>query len=133
MADQTTRAVPALLSGQRPDDSQLPISSDYPLNLFTALEDSHSLNVIEPATDLCPEWLCAQERPSLKSRLRSLADDLSVVSAYLLFPDDLEDRLPEVDRTFAGFRKGGRDAACQRRGHPGPRVSPTAPANSARS
>ena len=111
VADQTTRAVPALLSGQRPDDSQLPISSDYPLNLFTALEDSHSLNVIEPATDLCPERLCAQERPSLKSRLRSLADDLSVVSAYLLFPDDLEDRLPEVDRTFAGFRKGGRDAA----------------------
>ena len=45
------------------------------------------------------------------TRLRALADDLSVVSAYLLLPDDLEDGLPEVDRTFAGFRKGGRDKA----------------------
>ena len=111
VADETTAAVPALLSGQRPDEGKLPIASDYPVNLFTALEDSHSLNVVEPATDLCPERLCSQARPSLRSRLRALADDLSVVSAYLLLPADLEDGLPEVDRTFAGFREGGRDDA----------------------
>ena len=56
--------------------------------------------------------------PSLESRLRRLADDLSVVSAYLLLPEDLEDRLPEVDRTFAGFRQGGRDTGAGGGGHP---------------
>ncbi len=38
---------------------------------------------------------------ALRSRLRSLADDLSVVSSYLLLPEDLEEDLPKVDRTFA--------------------------------
>ena len=55
---------------------------------------------------------CAlRTRLPLRSRLRSLADDLSVVSAYLLLPDDLEDGLPAVDRTFGRFRQGGRDVA----------------------
>ena len=118
VADETTAAVPALLSGQRPVEGKLPIASDHPVNLFTALEDSHSLNVVEPATDLCPERLCSQARPSLRSRLRALADDLSVVSAYQLLPADLEDGLPEVDRTFAGFREGGRDDAPESAGIP---------------
>ena len=109
VADQTTNAVPALLAGKWPENGKLPVAADYPVNLFTALEDSHSLNVVEPVSDLCPRRLCSQDSLPLRSRLRSLADDLSVVSAYLLLPDDLEDGLPEVDRTFGRFREGGRD------------------------
>ena len=111
VSDQTTEAVPALLAGRHPEKGKLPVASDYPVNLFTALEESHSLNVVEPVTDLCPRRLCSQASLPLRSRLRSLADDLSVVSAYLLLPDDLEDGLPEVDRTFGRFRQGGRDVA----------------------
>jgi Sulfatase len=115
VADETTAAVPALLAGVRPHEGSLPIALDYPENLFTALDESHSLNVVEPATDLSPRRLCSEARPSLGNRLRGLADDLSVVSAYLLLPADLEDGLPEVDRTFASFRKGGRDDNASKR------------------
>ena len=111
VADGTTIAVPAILSGLRPAGDRLPIAADYPSNLFTLLGGGHTLNVEEPATDLCPSRLCgAGERPSAASRRRALFDDLSVVSAHLLLPSDVEDELPAVDRTFAGFRDGGRDA-----------------------
>ena len=105
VADGTTHAVPAILSGLRPTGDRLPIASDYPSNLFTLLGGGYSLNVEEPATDLCPSRLCgADERASAASRLRALFDDLTVVSGRLLLPTDLEDRLPAVDRAFAGFR-----------------------------
>ncbi len=83
VADGTTYAVPAILSGTRPTDDRLPIASDYPTNLFTALGDGYALNVEEPATDLCPTRLCgADERPSATSRMRALFDDLTVVSGH---------------------------------------------------
>ena len=52
--------------------------------------------------------------------MRALFDDLTVVSGHLLLPEGLENELPAVDRAFAGFRDGGRDA---RRAAPGPGVS----------
>jgi Sulfatase len=111
VADETPEAVPALLSGRRPQGDQLPVAADHPENLFTLLGDRYRLNVSEPATDLCPERLCgSEEKRSVRSRLRDLFDDLSVVSAYLVLPAALEDRLPAVDQTFAGFRDGGGDA-----------------------
>jgi hypothetical protein len=106
VADVTTAAVPALLSGRRPTADDLPIQSDFPHNLFTMLGPGYHLKVEEPITDLCPERLCGvEQKPPLSTRLRRLADDLSVVSLHLLAPDDVEDRLPAVDRSFAGFRK----------------------------
>ena len=110
VADETAQAVPAILSGLRPAEGRLPIASDYPLSLFTALGERYDMNVEEPATDLCPQRLCgSRSTGSAPDRVRALVDDLSVVSARLLLPEDLEDRLPPVDRTFAGFRRAGRD------------------------
>ena len=112
VADGTTHAVPAILSGRRPDNDLLPIASDYPSNLFTALGGDYSLNVEEPATDLCPSRLCGGDAgPSAGTRLRALFDDLTVVSEHLLLPAGLEDELPAVNRAFGGFRNGGRDSA----------------------
>jgi hypothetical protein len=112
VADVTTAAVPALLSGRRPGRDDLPILSDFPRNLFTMLGPGYHFEVEEPMTDLCPERLCGKERrPPLGTRLGDLVDDLSVVSLHLLAPDDLEERLPAVDRTFGGFRDTGRDRA----------------------
>ncbi|HEX5782251.1 MAG TPA: sulfatase-like hydrolase/transferase [Solirubrobacteraceae bacterium] len=103
VAGRTTEAVPALLTGRRPREGDLPIAADHPQSLFTLLSRSHRLSVIEPITDVCPSDLCAEDRPGLGNRLRDLALDLRVVSAHLLLPDDLDDELPPIDRDWQGF------------------------------
>ena len=111
VTDHTLAAVPAALSGRRPPSGSLPVPAFYPNNVFTLLGDSHELEVTETATELCPERLCgARFRLDFGSRLRLLASDLSVVSLHLIAPEGLDSRLPAVDRTFADFRGGGRDA-----------------------
>ena len=80
LSDQTTKAVPAILSGKRPDpggsqssvSGPLPIAEDYPNNVFTLFGKRYRRNVSEEVTTLCPEDLCAPERPAL-SRARSLS------------------------------------------------------------
>ena len=82
------------------------------------------------------ERLCSQERPSLRSRLRALADDLSVVSAYLLAAGRSRGRIargrPDVRRLprRAGVmsRAAGIDARTSR-----PRRSRTGPVSSSSS
>ncbi len=107
---QTTVAVPALLSGQRPPRDRLPIAADYPGSLFTLLGDDYSLNVNETATELCAESLCGERRRTpFRSRARALAKDLGVVSLHLLLPEGARGGLPAVDQTFGGFTEGGRD------------------------
>jgi hypothetical protein len=109
---QTTLAVPALLSGRRPTPDLLPISADYPNNLFTLLADSHEIHATETATQVCPERLCGKrKREPLAKRLRSLAKDLGIVSTHLVAPERMESDLPAVDRTFGDFGGGGRDTA----------------------
>jgi hypothetical protein len=93
VAGRTTEAVPALLTGRRPREGNLPIAADHPQSLFTLLSRSHRLSVVEPITDVCPIDLCAEDRPGLASRLRSLASDLRVVY----------DALPPIDRDWQGF------------------------------
>ena len=125
MADFTDRAVPALLTGEFPDRGAAPIAADHPESLFTLLGGEYSFDVTEPVTDVCPHRLCPAEeatRQPLGSRLRELASDLSVVSLHLLLPDDLERRLPAVDRSFGDFKSlggsggGGADAGAAERG-----------------
>lgn len=103
VAGRSTEAVPALLTGRRPREGDLPITADHPQSLFTLLSRSHRLSVVEPITDVCPPDLCAENRPGMGSRLRSLVADLRVVSAHLLLPDDLDDQLPPIDRDWQGF------------------------------
>ncbi|MEA2333253.1 MAG: hypothetical protein QOH58_3391 [Thermoleophilaceae bacterium] len=107
---QTTMAVPAVLSGEMPSGDRLPTAADYPDSVFTLLGDSHELHVAETATQLCPESLCGERvREQLRHRMRSLAEDLGVVSMHLLLPEEVRRRLPAVDRTFGDFADGGRD------------------------
>jgi Sulfatase len=104
VAGRTTEAVPAMLTGRRPREGDLPIASDHPQSLFSLLSRSHRLSVIEPITDVCPPDLCPEHRPDMKDRLRSLAEDVRVVSAHLLLPDDLDADLPPIDRDWQGFQ-----------------------------
>jgi Sulfatase len=108
----TTRAVPAALTGMRTSREQLPTAADHPRSLFTLLGDHYSMNVHEPVTRLCPEHLCGPSRrvPQVE-RLKSLVQDLSIVSAHRVLPGALDDGLPPVDRAFEGFAEGARDRA----------------------
>jgi hypothetical protein len=107
VADYTERAVPALLTGDRPDKSALPIASDHPESLFTLLGGHYRFDVTEPVTDICPTRLCPEEnasRPSQAHRLKELGSDLSLVSLHLLLPPSLRSGLKPVDRSFGDFR-----------------------------
>jgi hypothetical protein len=108
VAGRTTEAVPALLTGRRPREGDLPTAADHPGSLFTLLSRSHRLEVVEPITDVCPRDLCAESRPAIATRLRALGSDLRVVSAHLLLPDDLRGGLPPIDRDWQGFAGEGR-------------------------
>jgi hypothetical protein len=107
VADYTDRAVPALLTGERPDKGALPIAADHPESLFTLLGGRYSLDVTEPMTDICPKRLCPEEaaaRQGTGQRLRDLTSDLRLVSLHLLLPDPLSNELSPVDRSFGDFR-----------------------------
>ena len=103
ITDHTTRAVPAILSADRASDEKLPVTSDYPNNLFTLLGSDYELNVRETASHMCPDSLCERERQPAATRLRSLARDLRIVTLRRLLPDDLASGLPPVNQTFGSF------------------------------
>ena len=107
VSDTTPEAVPAQVTGERPEAGELPTVTYHPRSLFTLFRHSHELSVNEPITDVCPARLCPETRPSLRARLSGLADDLRIVAAHLLLPDDLREGLPAIDRNWQGFAAEG--------------------------
>jgi hypothetical protein len=103
VADHTDDAVPAILTGVRPDASLDPLASDHPNNLFTLFAGSMRLNVHEYTVRLCPEAFCEAEAGSFAERMKALASDLGVVTAHLVLPDSLTTGLPPVNEGFSGF------------------------------
>ena len=103
VADHTDDAVPAILTGRRPDPDLDPLASDYPENLFTLFAGERRLNVHERTARLCPQSFCETEVGSFTDRMRDLVSDLSVVSGHLLLPASLATGLPSVTEGFSGF------------------------------
>jgi hypothetical protein len=63
VAPNTEAAVPAILSGEMPDDPDaVPVAPVHPRNLFTLLGDGYSMNVHEVITRLCPRDRCPVTR-----------------------------------------------------------------------
>ena len=111
--DMTAGAVPAQLTGSRPPEGALPTTRDYPRSLFTLFERSHRLTVVEPITAICPERVCGSTRPGTWDRLTALESDLEIVVKQQLYPEDLREGLPAIDRVWEGFEQdqlGGDDA-----------------------
>ena len=107
VADFTSDAVPAMLTGDRPVKGKLPVESDHPGNLFSFLS-RYDFNAQEPVTDLCPPDRCAEGGgQSTSTRLKDLGSDLAVVSLHKLLPDDMAEHLPAVDQGFSGFGRSG--------------------------
>ena len=76
VADTTSEAVPAQVTGELPEVGELPTSTHHPRSLFTLFRRSHEFSVVEPITDVCPARLCPEARPPVRARLSALADDL---------------------------------------------------------
>ena len=103
-AAYTPLAVPAILSGEKPDNDRLPIAADYPRSIFTLLGKNYELRVMEAATRICPDDLCPGEDDSAEdASTGDLFSDLWVVSRYLLLPDSMTRGLPDVSNSFSGF------------------------------
>lgn len=103
-AAYTPLAVPSILSGETPDQDNLPIASDYPHSVFTLLGKSYRLRVMESATQVCPEDLCPDSAIGAgDAKLGDLFSDLNVVSEHLLLPESMRRSLPDVSATFSEF------------------------------
>lgn len=95
VADQTTAAVPAMLSGRRgPRRIASPDATNWPQTLFSLLDGQYQLHVTEPITRLCPEEACPDAAPSTPSALGSLAYEAPRLTLLEVAPNDLAPRSP---------------------------------------
>ncbi|HEU0019125.1 MAG TPA: sulfatase-like hydrolase/transferase [Thermoleophilaceae bacterium] len=103
--DSTSKAVPAIMDGDYPEKGVLPTSSEHPNSIFALLGKSHTMNVSEEATTVCPRDLCEDARldePFL-DRLGSMTEDVGLVYAHVVAPPDIEADLPSVSETWGEF------------------------------
>ncbi len=97
VADQTTVAVPAMLSGRRgPEDIAPPDVVNWPQNLFSLLGGQYHLDVRQPITRLCPAQACPDEVPSTPSAVGSLASEAPRLAFLGVAPNDLARRSPLI-------------------------------------
>lgn len=101
VSPQTSASVPALLSGQHPDLSKVPVAADYPTNVFAQLGGSMDVSAYEPITALCPASLCADDDVSQSSS--SLLRDTALVLRHAVSSDAMRASLPSIEQGWAGF------------------------------
>lgn len=107
--DSTSKAVPAIMDGDYPEKGVLPTSAEHPNSIFALLGKSHTMNVSEEATTVCPRDLCEDARldePFL-DRLGSMTEDVGLVYAHVVAPPDIEADLPSVSETWGDFGGDG--------------------------
>jgi len=107
----TERSVPATITGQNPEGSQLPTSSDHPRNLFTLLGSTYEERVLETITQLCPDSVCDDAAPAggFSGRVGGAMTDAGVVLGHEVLPRGVADGLPAVDGRWADFADAGND------------------------
>ena len=126
VAEYTSFALPAILTGNYPERGRLPVAADHPENLFTLLGGRYRLHVQEPLTELCPVALCPTRRAPPAARLAGILSDLAVVYLAVVLPDDLAARLPPVTQGWRDFN--ARDTFAERFFAPRPDPRDTAAA-----
>ena len=98
-ADETTRVMAGLMTGDMWHEHGLPIAAEYPHNLFTLFGKDYRMRVAEEATDLCPVKLCHQAGASSSS----LFSDAGLVDLHQIAPKPLEKKLTPVNETLGRF------------------------------
>src|SRR3954454_16134523 len=98
-ADETTRVMAGLMTGDMWHEHALPIAAEYPHNLFTLFGKNYRMRVSEEATDLCPIKLCHQRGASSGS----VFNDAGLVYLHQIAPKPLETKLTPVNETLGKF------------------------------
>ena len=111
VAEGTTHAVPAILTGRFPRADEFPVYTDHRQNLFTLVGGASDLHVVDDETHLCPPKLCPGLEGSFSGRMRGLAEDTGVVYLHQLLPDDLTGGIPSIANGWDNFL---RDASSHR-------------------
>lgn len=99
----TTESIPSILTGRIFERGLTPSYEDHPDNLFTLLADDYEMHVIEWVASMCPPEVCPDYAGRSPARFASLLADAAVVYTHLAAPPGLEDRLPSIDNSWAGF------------------------------
>jgi Sulfatase len=118
VADQTTRAVPTIMTGQLRGEGLLPIRADHPGSLFDRLGGQYDYNVKETLTHLCADELCEQTRATWPTRARRLVGSMASImrsrlspgesTDYIGVPPETVERRPETFREFVARIEPGR-------------------------
>jgi len=103
VAEGTTHAVPAILTGRFPRAGEFPTYTDHRRNLFTLLGGATVLHVQDEETHLCPPALCRGLEGSLRGRAGTLAEDTGIVYLHQLLPDDLTGGIPSIGNGWDDF------------------------------
>jgi len=82
----TWNAVPAIATGNLPEDGLTPTAADHPNNLFTLLGGAMPVEAAESITRLCPSTVC-DTSASQPSALRALLGDARKVMSQRLSPN----------------------------------------------
>jgi hypothetical protein len=93
VADQTTRAVPAIMTGRLGGEGLLPIRAAHPGGLFDRLGGQYDFNVKETITHICADELCGRTRPKWPKRAWLLAGSMESIMRSRLSPGDSSDYL----------------------------------------
>jgi hypothetical protein len=101
VSDYTQWSVPAILSGRYPVRRSLPIASHHPETLLTLLGSSHTVEVHEPISRLCPQSLCDHGGEGTAHELLDFADTLSLAYLHTILPESVQARLPPIDQGWA--------------------------------
>ncbi len=99
----TTQSVPAILTGTKSNEDKKPTYLDHPNNLFTLLQDSHEMHVIEWVAELCPEEICPDYAGRAPALFGNLLADVGVVYGHLTLPGDTREQLPSIGNAWKGF------------------------------
>jgi len=105
VAEETAMAVPAILTGRYPDLSRLPIASDHPVNLFSLLDTSYEMRVVETRTLLHRGGGDGAETAEAGGgrELGGLYTDLAILFAHVVATSDIAARLPTISEDWKSF------------------------------
>lgn len=105
VADGTTFALPAVLTGRYPDRDKIPIYGHYPENLLAFLADDYRLSVHEAATEMTPSLSKTRKlsKPSDSQRRQQLISDAVIVYLHVVLPLKVTRWLPDISNNWEGF------------------------------
>ncbi|MCA9796023.1 MAG: sulfatase-like hydrolase/transferase, partial [Candidatus Eremiobacteraeota bacterium] len=104
VCDDTTLAIPAILTSQPPQPNLGPFLIHHPKNLFTWLGGSYELWVSEYITMMSPQGQTVNAKQKFAERFRILLEDALVLYGHIALPDQLADRvLPSTEHAWQGF------------------------------